>query len=221
MPGPGEPDPGRRLVIQGNREWKAAAEVRKRWLAGHLFTRRTAPRETAPFVARQLLAMPDPLRTGLAIAHSMVSFGELTGRTDRDWAELCDTAPAGRLPLAMLAPIVAAFEHAMTDGEGRNTWRTDRYSPCPREQAGGYLRFLASVGYQLSAIEQAVADEVAYTGQDPAQDQIRTGPDQDGPEGPGEQAAGPVSDDGPPWVVDDVPEGPAGPDREEVAVEAA
>jgi ParB family chromosome partitioning protein len=123
-------------------------------------------------VARQLLAMPDRLRTGLAVAHSMVSFGELTGRTGRDWAELCDTAPAGRLPLAMLAPIVTAFEHAMTDGEGRNTWRTDRYSPCPREQASGYLRFLASVGYQLSGIERAVADQVTYTGEDPAGDQI-------------------------------------------------
>jgi ParB family chromosome partitioning protein len=198
-------------VIQGNREWKAAAEVRKRWLAAHLFARRTAPREVAPFVARQLLTMPDPLRTGLAIAHSMVSFGELTGRTDRDWAELCDTAPAGRLPLAMLAPIVAAFEHAMTDGEGRNTWRTDRYSPCPREQAAGYLRFLASVGYQLSAIEQAVADQVVYTGTDPAQDQIGTGPDQDGPDGPdgltsgpGEPGSGPDREDGSLPADDDV-----------------
>ena len=61
-------------MIQGNREWKAAAEVRKRWLATQLFGRRTAPREAAQFVARQLLAMPDPLRSGLASAHSMVSF---------------------------------------------------------------------------------------------------------------------------------------------------
>jgi ParB family chromosome partitioning protein len=225
---PGEPDPSRRLVIQGNREWKAAAEVRKRWLAGHLFARRTAPREAAPFVARQLLVMPDPLRTGLAVAHSMVSFGELTGRTDRDWAELCDTASAGRLPLAMLAPIVAAFEHAMTDGEGRNTWRTDRYSPCPREQAGGYLRFLASVGYQPSAIEQAVAGQTAYTGEDPAQDQIGTGPDQDGPEGPEGPASGPdapepapVADDGPPWSIDDLPGDQAEPGPGEPAGQAA
>ena len=224
-PEPGEPDPSRRLVIQGNREWKAAGEVRKRWLAAHLFTRRTAPREVAPFVGRHLLTMPDPLRTGLAIAHSMLSFRELTGRTDRDWADLCDTAPAGRLPLAMLAPIVAAFEHAMTDGEGRKTWRTDRYCPCPREQASGYLRFLASVGYQLSAIEQAVAGQVTYTGEDPAGDQIETGPDQDRPEGPArgpdEPGAGPVPDDGPPWSVDDLPGDPAEPGPEEPAGQAA
>ena len=40
--------------------------VRNRWLATHLFARRTAPREAAPFMTRQLLAMPDPLRSGLA-----------------------------------------------------------------------------------------------------------------------------------------------------------
>lgn len=63
----------------------------------------------------------------------MASFGEITGRSDRDWAELCDTAPESRLRLVMLGPIVAAYEHPMTDGEGKNTWRTDhRYSPCPR-----------------------------------------------------------------------------------------
>jgi hypothetical protein len=97
----------------------------------------------------------------------MVSFGEVTGRTDRDWVELCDTAPAGRLPLAMLAPIVAAFEHAMTDGEGKNTWRTDRYSPCPREQAASYFALLSGLGYQPSAIEQAVIGQQPYTGEVP------------------------------------------------------
>lgn len=55
----------------------------------------------------------------------------------------------------------------MTEGEGRNTWRTGRYSPCPRAEAGRYLAFLASLGYELSAIEQAVADEGPYTGETP------------------------------------------------------
>ena len=69
-PGPADepPDPTRRLVIEGNKAWQAAAEVRKRWLADVLFARRAAPREVAQFVARQLLAMPEPLRTGLSIA---------------------------------------------------------------------------------------------------------------------------------------------------------
>jgi hypothetical protein len=47
----------------------------------------------------------------------------------------------------------------------KNTWRTDRYSPCPRNEAGRYLNFLAGLGYQLSGIEQAVADGTPYTGE--------------------------------------------------------
>ena len=66
-PADGPADPARKLVIEGNKAWKAASEVRKRWLAAELFARRTAPREAAPFITRQLLAMPDPLRSGLAI----------------------------------------------------------------------------------------------------------------------------------------------------------
>jgi ParB family chromosome partitioning protein len=191
VPDPADTDPSRRLVIQGNREWKAAAEVRKRWLATQLFGRRTAPREAAQFVARQLLTMPEPLRSGLGRAHSNPLFSEVTGHNDTGWLEVCDTAAAGRLPLLMLGPIVTAYEHAMTDGEGRNTWRTDRYSPCPRTEAASYLKFLASIGYQLSGIEQAVADLTPYTGDVPAGDPITGGPDQPGPEGPDDGPEGP------------------------------
>ena len=93
--GPGDPpaDSGdggiaRRLVIEGNRAWKAAAEVRQRWLAGQLFSRRTAPREVAPFVTRQLLTMPAPLRAGLDTAHASIQCSEITGHTDAGWLEI-------------------------------------------------------------------------------------------------------------------------------------
>jgi ParB family chromosome partitioning protein len=181
------PDPDRRLVIEGNKAWKATSEVRKRWLSSELFVRRTAPREAAPFVARQLLMMPDPLRSGLASAPGRLLFSEITGRSAASWLEICDTTPAARLPLLMLATIVTAYEQSMTEGEGKNTWRTDRYAPCPRREAGCYLSFLASVGYQLSAIEQALADDLPYTGDTPAgpdlTDPARTGSDDDAPEG--------------------------------------
>ena len=164
--------PARRLVIQGNKAWKAAGEVRKRWLAEHLFPRRAAPREVAQFVAQQLLTMPDPLRSGLAAATSRSVFAEITGKTAAWWAEACGTVAASRLPLLMLAPIVTAYEQAMTEGEGKNTWRTDRYSPCPRQEAGRYFAFMASVGYQLSDIEQAVANGDAYAGDAPLGDSL-------------------------------------------------
>jgi ParB family chromosome partitioning protein len=178
-PDPSPPDAARRLVIQGNKAWKAAAQVRKRWLATNLFPRRTAPREAAQFVARQLLTMPDPLRSGLATAHDRGLFAEITGQPADRWAEACDTAAAARLPLVMLAPIATAYEQAMTEGEGKNTWRPDRYSPCPRNEAGRYLAFLASLGYQLSDIEQAVADDAPYTGDTPPGDSLPGSPDDD------------------------------------------
>ncbi len=202
-PDPAEPDPSRRLVIQGNREWKAAAEVRKRWLATNLFARRTASREMAQFVARQVLTMAEPLRSGLARAHSMASFAEITGRHNTGWLELCDTAPANRLPLVMLAPIVTAFEYAMTEGDGKNTWRTDRYSPCPRSQAASYLTFLGGLGYPLSAIEQATAKMKPYTGETPPGDPITGGlehADTGSPEATGTE---PDAEDGGEAVVPD------------------
>jgi ParB family chromosome partitioning protein len=122
------------------------------------------PRQAAQFVTRQLLTMPDPLRSGLATAHSRALFTEITGQPADKWEQASDTAAAARLPLLMLAPIVTAYEQAMTEGEGKNTWRPDRYSPCPRNEAGRYLAFLASLGYQLSDIEQAVANGISYTG---------------------------------------------------------
>ena len=160
------PDPTRRIVIEGNKAWAAAAEVRRRWLET-LFARRTAPRQVVPFIARQLLTMAEPLRSGLARAPGQGLFSQLTGHGSHDWGETCATVPAGRLPLMMLAPIATAFESAMSDGDGRNTWRTDRYSPCPRQQAADYLNLLAALGYQLSGIEQAVAAQRRYTGEAP------------------------------------------------------
>ena len=191
------PSHARRLVIEGNRAWDAAGQVRKRWLAEVLFARRSAPREVAAFVARQLLAMPEPLHTSLTIAPGRTSFSDITRQNAGAWLEICDTAAAARLPLLLLAPIAVTYEYAMTEGLGRATWRTDHtYSPCPRAEAGHYLAFLASLGYHLAPIEQAVADGVPWTGDNP-EDQLtaqdsdsadRLEPGSAGPEG--EDAAG-------------------------------
>ena len=159
--------------------------MRKRWLADELFARRAAPREAAQFIARQLLAMPEPLRTGLSIAPGRVTFTEVTRQDAAKWLEISGTAAAARLPLLMLAPIAVTYEYAMTQGEGRNTWRTDnRYSPCPRTQAGEYLAFLASIGHQLAPIEQAVTDGIPWTGDTPAEDPLPADEGQPGT-GPG------------------------------------
>jgi ParB family transcriptional regulator, chromosome partitioning protein len=190
------PDPSRRLVIEGNKAWAAAAEVRRRWLAT-VFARRTAPRELTQFLAGQLVTMPDPLYSGLARAHQQTLFSQVTGRSVADWVAISETAPAGRLPLVMFAPVAATFEAAMSEGEGRNTWRTDRYSPCPYAQAAAYLMLLAGLGYQLSVIEQAVASQQPYTGEiPPDQAEISEGHEPADPAGGSEAGAIPDADPG-------------------------
>jgi ParB family chromosome partitioning protein len=162
------PDPDRKLVIEGNRAWAAAAEVRKRWLQ-QLLARRTAPTEVVRFITGQLLTMPEPLRLGLGAAHMKPLFAEITGQDAGKALDSSSTCQPSRLPLLMLAPVVAAYEREMygTDASRRATWREDRYSPCSRNDAGRYLAFLAGLGYPLAPIEQAVAAGVPYTGDTP------------------------------------------------------
>jgi ParB family chromosome partitioning protein len=164
------PDPvaeqARRRVIEGNKAWAAAAEVRKRWVA-QLLWRRTAPKEALRFAAGQLLTMPDVLRRGLPNATTRMVFTELTGKPLDGVLRDCETYPPARLPLLVLTPIAIAYEAEMAgDGDRRGTWRTDTWAPCSRKDAGRWLTFLASLGYEMSAIEQAVAQGVPYTGED-------------------------------------------------------
>ena len=160
----------RRLVIAGNRAWEAAAAVRHRWLLS-LLTRQSAPPQVLPFVTGQLLAMPVPLSAELPQARLREElFREVTGSSPEQLSEACQAAKPGRLALLQSAVVAVAYEHAITHGDaGRSTWREDRYTARPREQAGRYLAFLASLGYPLSGIEQAVADGTAWTGDDPAE----------------------------------------------------
>jgi ParB family chromosome partitioning protein len=204
-PGPAEPAAeapevaaARRRVIEGNRAWRAAAEVRHRWLAGQLFARRSAPREVDVFVAGQLLTMPEVMRRYLANAPMTAVFGEVTGKQSPQLIEACTTSAPRRLPLLMLAPIADAYEHALTTvAGGQDTWRDNRYSPCPYADAGTYFTFLGSLGYQLASIEQAVADGTSWEPGNPLME-VFTSPDETGP---GED--GDAGQDVPPDVPED------------------
>src|ERR1017187_8106622 len=64
-PADSPPDPGRRLVIDGNKAWRAAGEVRKRWLA-QLFARRPPPPAARARPGRHRLRAGDERREPLA-----------------------------------------------------------------------------------------------------------------------------------------------------------
>jgi ParB family chromosome partitioning protein len=172
--------PDRKLVIEGNRAWGSAASVRHRWLAEFL-SRKAPPADTAALVAQfvtgQMLTMPQPLRQALAHIHGRQMYRVLGGPAP----DAAGTAAQPRLWLLALAPIAASYEDQMTgSGEQRSTWRTERYSPCPRAHAGTWLRFLAQAGHQLSPIEQAIADGVPYQGDTPGDSLDGTGPSDPG-----------------------------------------
>jgi ParB family chromosome partitioning protein len=162
------PDPTRKLVIDGNLAWVAAGNVRRRWLASELIPRRTAPRTAMAFITAQLLAMPDPVRDVIARASRSSMFAQITAGTIRHDQDT-GTWPAARHTIALLAVIAACYEDRMDGDQGKYTWRTDRrFTQCPRDAAGAYLQFLVTAGHELSPIEQAVADGVPYTGDQPA-----------------------------------------------------
>jgi ParB family transcriptional regulator, chromosome partitioning protein len=159
-----EPDPGRKLVIEGNKAWKAAGKVRHRWLAEFL-TRKTLPAGTGTlvpqFVATQILTMPTPLHHALGGIRTTSIYQQLSGPNPDEAA----AAAQPRLWMLALAPIAAAYEDQMTNtSTSSGTWRTDRYSQCPRPDAGDWLSFLARCGYPLSPVERAVADGLPYQG---------------------------------------------------------
>jgi ParB/Sulfiredoxin domain len=188
------PDPAveeaRRLVAEGNKAWTAAWEVRKRWVR-QLLWRRTSPKQVTRFVAQQLLTMPDVLRRGLPAAASQPVFTELTGQPLDAVLRDCATYPQARVPLLALAPIAVAYESQMAgDVERNNTWRTDRWAPCSRNDAAAWLTFLAGLGYQMSAIERAVAGGEPYTGGTPGTaDTSSDAAEQDGGAGPQQAVA--------------------------------
>lgn len=100
----GPADPARKLVIEGNKAWKAAIEVRKRWLTTEPFARRTAPREAVPFITRQLLSMPDPVRSGLAAAPGSLLFSEITGHYPERWLQELTWASGPRAGMSWRRP---------------------------------------------------------------------------------------------------------------------
>ncbi|WP_055483185.1 ParB/RepB/Spo0J family partition protein [Sphaerimonospora mesophila] len=163
----------RRLVIEGNRAWKASAVVRQEWVAA-LLARSTAPRPVLAWVARQLVEMPAPLRDKLTAARHSPLWATLTGNFSVDSAA---SVRPGRLPLLALAPIVVAYEHQMTVPDtARYTWRQDRSGPVGRTDAQGYLSLLAELGYSPTPIEQAIIDGLPYRGDAPADEGLELDP---------------------------------------------
>lgn len=154
----------RKLVIQGNKDWRAARIVRTKWLAS-LMARTTLSREHTDaitrFTAFNYLRGWSAAQDGVLGGQSTL-VAELLGQSKApsDWSESTAKASAKRLILLTFLPLVAGNEKNLSDGR----WRTDvgdgwRHED---EQAAEYLKFLMVLGHKPSPVEEAVMENRPY-----------------------------------------------------------
>jgi ParB family chromosome partitioning protein len=141
----------RREVIANNRAWRDAEPVRREWLRD-LLNRKRPPTGCLEFVTAEIMGRPDRVGDGsdaMLAGLLGVDSGGTWGRSVGD--KLVAQATKSRLPLVLLAQVAADRETGMDV----QTWR--QHDPADEAR---WLRFLVSVGYTLSDIEQAVIDKV-------------------------------------------------------------
>lgn len=118
----------RREVRENNAAWDSAETVRREWVAQYL-TRKTAPKDAAPFVS---LALAKGW-AGAEVAHYGVEQMLTTLGVDAS-PEAIEKASNGRALVLLLARVLAAYERQ----SDRNDWRNQR--TCTRD----YLTWLAA-----------------------------------------------------------------------------
>jgi ParB family chromosome partitioning protein len=157
----------RARVTLGNKEWRAAEALRQKFLAA-LIARPAVSAAVAEIINRFAtmvwIRFPEPLHNGYQsrvrdMMAGLLGVDRADGEAMGKLAHLCDKR---RLPLIALATVAAPFEVYACQIK---TWRTDTdpYDRRWRPYAAEYLGVLASFGYTLTPIEQAVVDDLEYT----------------------------------------------------------
>lgn len=145
----------RRLVIDNNKAWKSAREVRREWVKTYL-TRKTLPQGAGAFMAQAMTAHTHLLGDTAANGIAADWFGAevATYGPSSELAALAAKADDKRALVITLGTLLAGYEKDCSD----NAWRHDG----TRNAVGTYLRFLATLGYTLSDVEEyAVSDQTA------------------------------------------------------------
>lgn len=200
----------RRRVIEGNKDMRAANDVRRAWLR-NLLSRASLPREKTDFIAsfttECLLLLPEPMRKLAGDYASLTKIEEMLGASGGREAVTQKVAAANRGKLIILGfgAIAAAYERGISE----KAWRKD-LSEFEMSGSGDTRRWLCAcerLGYGFSPIERAIADDVDYTPEDNAS-QYESAIDKEGETRTGDQAdetSDPVSGDD----EDDEPQAPA------------
>lgn len=140
----------RKLVIENNKAWKSAREVRHAWIKNYL-TRKTLPATAGQFIAQTLVANPRLVED--LDAHQIAA--EWLAATPADYGrspallKITDNANDKRALVIALGVVLAGHEADSGDG----AWRRDGQ----QSATGHYLRFLQTLGYELSDVEDYAA----------------------------------------------------------------
>ncbi|MGW1123894.1 ParB N-terminal domain-containing protein [Streptomyces sp. NPDC002526] len=201
----------RAAVKKGNVDWDAAEALRRKWITD-LIKRRTLPKTTTnalvAHVNEALLSgswgISDDLNKE-GTTEILAGFLGLTTEQAKDRSSFAGHVAKDprRAPQLQFAAIAAVREKR----SNRSAWRTDsQHAPWNRQPTGRWFRVLASLGYQLTPIEQSVVDEEPYdptkkkprvaiaSGAEPEAEQ-EPGTDEETGEPEAEEADDPASDD--------------------------
>ncbi|WP_024760909.1 ParB N-terminal domain-containing protein [Streptomyces exfoliatus] len=200
----------RAAVKQGNIDWDAAQVMRRKWLTD-LIKRRNLPKAATNalvgHVNEALLGgtwgLSDELNKE-STTEILGGFLGLSAQQAKNRAAFAEHAAKDprRAPQLQFAAVAAVREKCAS----RSAWRTDdQEAPWARKPTAKWFKVLGSLGYQLTPIEQSVADEEPY---DPAKKHraaITSGSEPEAEQEPGsaeeasepevEEAAAPASDD--------------------------
>lgn len=138
----------RRRVVENNKAWRSATEVRRQWLR-QLLQRKTAPKGTVTFVLSCLAAGDHELRRSMERDHLTTRdlLGDGTTPTPpAAFATALERAGDQRAQVYLLALVLGAYE----DAAGSHTWR----HPVPAMRR--YLTALETWGYELADVEKLV-----------------------------------------------------------------
>lgn len=146
----------RKLVIENNKAWKAARDVRAEWVKKYL-TRKTPPAGFGEFLAKTLTDHSTVANStaGHNVAAEWFGFEAESYGTSRKLKDLAAKANDKRATVIALGIILGGYE---SDYCTDHSWRHDG----THNATGMYLRYLQSLGYVLSDVEEyAVSKKTA------------------------------------------------------------
>ncbi|MFF4699888.1 ParB/RepB/Spo0J family partition protein [Streptomyces chattanoogensis] len=154
------------VVVAGNREWRAAINKRRQWLSA-LCAGKSAPKDLHIWAITQQLVCPKPVAQWDGSKGRAEVVAELLGRSSQSEAQeravwLGAKPSASRLAFFSFALVAGCFEKRI---EVVQTWRTDEplwNLPEIRHDARTYLEALVTFGYEPTAVERAVIQNVTY-----------------------------------------------------------